>query len=156
MRLVRFSVYSGCGKNQMRREAGLSTPAKSQRNHRGLQPRRDVFRRIHTRCQVFPHPLLTSVGLPLQWENRSKSQSHETFRTGGVAFWPLPPAVLVYCRGPRLFSPWLCAGAEKTPAARKLYARPTARGCVHWKYRARESRCTVNREKTGATLNAGP
>ena len=55
--------------------------------------------------------VLTSLGWPLQWGNRSKSQSHVTFRTGGVAFWPLPPAVLVYCRGPRLFSLWPCAGA---------------------------------------------
>jgi hypothetical protein len=44
--------------------------------------------------------VLTSLDLPLKWENRSKSQSHVTFRTGGVAFWPLPPAVLVFAGGP--------------------------------------------------------
>jgi len=100
--------------------------------------------------------VLTSLDLPLKWENRSKSQSHVTFRTGGVASWPLPPAVLLFCRGPRLFLTWLCAGAGWTIAAGKLFAQPMARGCVHWKYRARESRCTVKRIETGTILNAGP
>ena len=74
-------------------------------------------------------------------------------RGGLLAF---APGSARFCRGPRLFLTWLCAGAGWTIAAGKLFAQPMARGCVHWKYRARESRCTVKRIETGTILNAGP
>jgi len=46
----------------MRREAGVSTPAYSQQNRRGLQPRRDAIHHPHPNPRVFPPELPSQTG----------------------------------------------------------------------------------------------